>query len=152
MAHSPTERDPLIRKPSVQANVEIAQVRPRRLGPLEISASNRRGILAGIWLGNFLEALNLSLVPTMIPSISSEFQKFHQASWLGTAFLLATCTFTPLYGRLCNVMGRRGANQKAILFAAVGTIDCGLAPNMESLILARFIAGIGGGGVSTTST
>ncbi|KAJ6523477.1 major facilitator superfamily domain-containing protein [Mycena vulgaris] len=151
MAHSPTERDPLIRKPPVQANAEIAQVRPRRLGPLEISASNRRGILAGIWLGNFLGGIYLIRL-LVIPSISSEFQKFHQASWLGTAFLLATCTFTPLYGRLCNVMGRRGANQTAILFAAVGTIGCGLAPNMESLILARFIAGIGGGGVSTTST
>ncbi|KAJ6548100.1 MFS general substrate transporter [Mycena vulgaris] len=152
MAQPPTERDPLIKKPPVQANVDIPQVRPRRLGPLEISASNRRGILAGIWLATCLGSLNLTLVPTMIPSISSEFQKFHQASWLGTAYLLATCTFTPLYGRLCNVMGRRGANQTAILFAAVGTVGCGLARNMESLILARFIAGIGGGGIFTTST
>ncbi|KAJ7932806.1 vacuolar amino acid permease [Mycena leptocephala] len=149
----PTERDPLIRKPAIQANAEDAgpDVK-RRLGPLEISASNRRGILAGIWLASFMGALNSTLVPTMMPSISSEFQKFHQASWLGTAYLLATCTFTPLYGRLCNVMGRRGANHTAIVFTAIGTIGCGLSRNMESLILARFIAGIGGGGLFTTST
>jgi hypothetical protein len=51
----PTERDPLITKPAVQANAEGAgpDVK-RRLGPLEISASNRRGILAGIWLASFL--------------------------------------------------------------------------------------------------
>lgn len=53
--------------------------------------------------------------------------------------LLATCTFTPLYGRLCNVMGRRGANQTAMLFAGLGTIACGLSPNMNLLIAARFV-------------
>ncbi|KAF8209437.1 vacuolar amino acid permease [Mycena galopus ATCC 62051] len=144
----PTERDPLIKHSVVPAEPDVK----RRLGPLEISAANRRGILAGIWLATFLGSLNLTLVPTMMPAISSEFQKFHQASWLGTAYLLATCTFTPLYGRLCNVMGRRGANQTAIFFAAMGTLGCGLAPNMEFLIFARFIAGIGGGGIFTTST
>ncbi|KAJ7066838.1 vacuolar amino acid permease [Mycena belliarum] len=153
MASRPTERDPLIKRSPVQPNAEVDQADvKRRLGPLEISAANRRGILAGIFMATFLGSLNLSLVPTMMPSISSEFQKFNQASWLGTAYLLATCTFTPLYGRLCNVMGRRGANQTAITFAAIGTIGCGLSRNMESLILARFVAGIGGGGIFTTST
>ncbi|THU83961.1 MFS general substrate transporter [Dendrothele bispora CBS 962.96] len=85
----------------------------------------------------------------MLPSISSEFHKSHQASWLGTAYLLATCTFTPLYGRLSDVMGRRAAAQTAVFFAGFGTIACGLSSNMELLIASRFIAGIGGGGVST---
>ncbi|KAJ7672431.1 major facilitator superfamily domain-containing protein [Mycena polygramma] len=143
---APTECDPLL------SNGAPPPETKRRLGPLEISAPNRRGILVGIWLGTFLASLNQSLVPTMMPAISSEFQKFHQASWLGTAYLLATCTFTPLYGRLCTVMGRRGANNTAMLFCALGTIGCGLSGNMESLILARFIAGIGGGGLNTTST
>lgn len=67
-------------------------------------------------------------------------------------YLLATCTFTPLYGRLCNVMGRRGANQTAVLFAAIGTIACGLSGNMETLIAARFLGGLGGGGIMTTAT
>ncbi|KAJ7061516.1 MFS general substrate transporter [Mycena amicta] len=151
MAAVPTERDPLIRRPAVQTPV-VATDAKRRPGPLEISPSSRRRVLAGIWIGTFLGSLNLTLVPTMMPSISSEFQKFHQASWLGTAYLLATCTFTPLYGRLCNVMGRRAANQTAIFFAAAGTIGCGLSRNMESLIAARFLAGIGGGGLFTTST
>ena len=54
-------------------------------------------------------------------------------------YLLATCTFTPLYGRLSNVLGRRGANQTAVFFACLGTVACGLSTNMESLIAARFV-------------
>ncbi|KAK7022554.1 hypothetical protein R3P38DRAFT_2417604, partial [Favolaschia claudopus] len=149
-----TERDPLIRQPTVYTNADGAsrdepEIK-RRLGPLEISASNRRGILAGIWLGTWGEHdrssyryvfVNIDGLASfqVMPSISSEFQKFHLASWLGTAYLLARCTFTPLYGRLSNVMGRRGANSTAIAFAAIGTIMCGLSRNIESLIAARFV-------------
>ena len=55
------------------------------------------------------------------------------------SYLLATCTFMPLYGRLSDAMGRRAANQTAILLTALGTLACALAPNMELLILARFV-------------
>jgi MFS family permease len=94
----------------------------------------------------------------VVPSISSDFNESNQASWLGTSYvflesfesiflnypvtsryLLATCTFTPLYGRLCNVMGRRGANHSAVLFATVGILACGLSGNMKMLIISRFV-------------
>ncbi|KAI0806672.1 MFS general substrate transporter [Fomes fomentarius] len=145
-----SERDPLIPR---TASPEPADSKKfTKVGPLEISPSTRYGILAGIWVGTFLSSLNTTLVATLLPSISSDFNKAHQASWLGTAYLLATCTFTPLYGRLSNVLGRRGANQVAVVFAGLGTIACGLSSNMEMLIAARFLAGIGGGGLFTTAT
>ena len=54
-------------------------------------------------------------------------------------YLLATCSFTPLYGRLCNVLGRKRANQTALFFAGLGVLMCGLSTNMETLIVARFV-------------
>ncbi|KAI0028997.1 vacuolar amino acid permease [Vararia minispora EC-137] len=151
-----TERTPLLEGVKVGQMttdaVELACSKKARQGPREILRSTRYGILAGIWAATFLSSLNMTLVATLLPSISSEFQKSNQASWLGTAYLLATCTFTPLYGRLCNVMGRRGANQAAVLFAALGTLACGLSRDMNTLIIARFIGGLGGGGIFTTAT
>jgi MFS family permease len=32
-----------------------------------------------------------------------------KASWLGSAYLLGMAAFTPLWGRLTEVMGKRGA-------------------------------------------
>nr|GAT43737.1 vacuolar amino acid permease [Mycena chlorophos] len=150
-----SERQPLLVH---AAATDLATNRP---GPLEISDWERRAILCGIWLATFLGALNCSPTPSwravlnlpaVMPAISSDFQKFHQAGWLGTAYLLATCTFTPLYGRLCNVMGRRHASHTALLFAASGALACALSTNMEMLIAARFIAGMGGGGMFTTAS
>lgn len=148
-----TERDSLLRNSGSRGrgcSVQEYSV-PWRVGPLDISPRTRQRILFGIWLAQFLSALNLTLVPTMVPSISSDFNSSNQASWLGTSYLLATCTFTPLYGRLSNAMGRRGANQSAIIFAAIGIIGCGYSSSMKMLIVSRFISGIGGGGIFTTS-
>ncbi|KAF8801910.1 MFS general substrate transporter [Phlegmacium glaucopus] len=152
-----SEREPLIRGSSCSTLSEstITSLRtftspPTRpstsdpLGPLEISSGSRYGILAGIWLAQFLSVL--------LPAISSDFNKSNEASWVGTSYLLATCTFTPLYGRLSDVMGRSGANRSAVLFATIGIIACGLSNSMQMLIISRFISGMGGGGIFTTSS
>ncbi|KAF8842637.1 MFS general substrate transporter [Paxillus ammoniavirescens] len=154
-----TERDPLLsgvepilrtqRQVNDQSHSRASQV---PIGPLDISRSTRYAILAGLWSATFLSSLNTTLVATLLPSISSEFKKSNEASWLGTSYLLAACTFTPLYGRLCNVLGRRGANQTAVIAAALGTIACGFSRNMETLVVARFLSGMGGGGIMTTAT
>lgn len=68
--------------------------------------------------------------------------KAHRASkcsWLGTSYLLSTATFTPLYGRLADIMGRRGAALLACSLFTVGTAICGLAPSMMSLIIGRLV-------------
>ncbi|KAI0093946.1 major facilitator superfamily domain-containing protein [Irpex rosettiformis] len=156
---TPTERTALLHTAVTTAKA-CSETRHRHnefddralVGPLDLPRSTRYGILLGVWIANFLSALNTTLVATLLSSISSDFDKSHQASWLGTAYLLATCTFTPLYGRLCNVMGRRAANQTAVIFAALGTTACGLANSMEMLVAARFLTGIGGGGVFTTAS
>ncbi|KAL1746467.1 major facilitator superfamily domain-containing protein [Schizophyllum fasciatum] len=139
-----SERSSLLQK------VPVEDEHPRR-GPCELAGRDRMGILVGAWIATFL-SVRQALRHRLVPSISSEFHKSNQASWLGTSYLLATCTFMPLYGRLSDAMGRRAANQTAILLTALGTLACAVAPNMELLILARFIAGLGGGGIMTTTT
>ncbi|KAI6027188.1 vacuolar amino acid permease [Pisolithus marmoratus] len=142
-----TERDPLLPSASRNDHSFTSGSGPKlsaTVGPLDISRSTRYAILAGLWSATFLSVI--------IPSISSEFNKSNEASWLGTSYLLAVCTFTPLYGRLCDVMGRRGANQLAVFAACLGTVACGLSGNMEVLVAARFLSGMGGGGIMTTTT
>ncbi|KZT19182.1 MFS general substrate transporter [Neolentinus lepideus HHB14362 ss-1] len=116
----PTERDPLIK------NVQLQQSLPG--SPLEISRSTRYGILAEIWIAMFLSVHSVLLLSHL--------------SLAHAQYLLATCTFTPLYGHLCNVLGRRGANQMAVFLAGLGTLACGLSRNMEMLISRGLTTGI----------
>ncbi|CAE6457605.1 unnamed protein product [Rhizoctonia solani] len=109
-------------------------------------------ILGGLWSAVFLGALDTTIVATLVSPIGSYFEKSHQASYLGTSYLLSVCCFTPLYGRLSDIMGRKGAMLLALSLFGTGTLLCGMANSMEFLIFARAIAGMGGGGVMTVSS
>ncbi|KAG9126985.1 hypothetical protein FRC07_001149 [Ceratobasidium sp. 392] len=109
-------------------------------------------VLTGLWSAVFLGALDTTIVATLLSPIGSYFQKSHQASYLGTSYLLSICCFTPLYGRLSDILGRKGAMLLALSLFGIGTLLCGLARSMEFLIFARAIAGMGGGGVMTVSS
>jgi len=51
------------------------------------------------------KAVNISfktgtVVATLLSPIGSEFKASHQSSYIGTAYLLSVCCFTPLYGKI----------------------------------------------------
>lgn len=83
-------------------------------------------------------------VATLISDVSSSFKESNQAGLLGTSYLLSTATFTPLYGRLADIIGRRAALLIALTLFTSGTALCGLAPSMVTLLIGRLIAGMGG--------
>lgn len=93
----------------------------------------------------------MTITATLLSPIAASFSAAHHASWVGTSFLLANITFTPLFGRLSDILGRRTSNSLAISLFTAGTLACAVAPNMWSFILFRFLAGSGGGGLSVTS-
>ncbi|UZJ51579.1 hypothetical protein CBS101457_000899 [Exobasidium rhododendri] len=110
-------------------------------------------LCVAVWVPVFIASLDSTIVATLVASVSASFNKSEQASWLGTSYLLSVCCFTPIYGRLCDVMGRKYAMLLALTSFSIGTFLCGVAPSMNSLIAARALAGIGGGGLATcTST
>lgn len=109
-------------------------------------------MLAGLWAGVFLGAFDGTVVATLLTPIGSEFNASNQASYIGTSYLLSVCCFTPLYGRLADILGRKGAMLVALTLFGSGTILCGAARSMGALLAARAIAGMGGGGVMTVSS
>lgn len=51
---------------------------PKHLGPLEISASNRKAILIGIWFGMFLSVRNKygNMLPTNSTAFRADFEQY----------------------------------------------------------------------------
>jgi MFS family permease len=105
-----------------------------------------------LYLVSFLVSLDSTIIATLLTPISSSFNASNQASWLGTAYLLSLCCFTPIYGRLSDAMGRKGAYYVALGFFGLGTGICGVSRSMMGLIIGRGVAGIGGGGLQTINT
>ncbi|CCF53115.1 hypothetical protein NDA11_000027 [Ustilago hordei] len=109
-------------------------------------------IIASLWVVLFMAALDGTIVVTLISSISSSFKASEKSGWLSTSYLLSVCAFSSIYGRLSDIIGRKGALLVALSFFTIGTCLCAVAKSMNALLVARFVAGIGGGGLLTTSS
>ncbi|GAA5940426.1 hypothetical protein JCM3775_005088 [Rhodotorula graminis] len=142
-APSADERSPLLQPRAAADDLE---------DPTKLPKGKRNAILCAVWLGVFLGALDGTIVATLISDVSSSFKKSNQAGLLGTSYLLSTATFTPLYGRLADIIGRRAALLIAFTLFTSGTALCGLAPSMVTLLIGRLIAGMGGGGLMAVSS
>ncbi|WVQ78349.1 hypothetical protein IAT38_000434 [Cryptococcus sp. DSM 104549] len=116
-----------------------------------LSPGRFRLVCLSLWCASFLVAFDSTLVSTLLSDIGSAFNASTQVSWLGTAYLLSVCCFTPVYGRLSDLIGRRNAHLTGLALFTVGTLGCAISPSMYALIGARFLAGAGGGGVASVS-
>ncbi|CAO1620432.1 unnamed protein product [Parajaminaea phylloscopi] len=108
-------------------------------------------IILSLWVPVFIASLDSTIVATLVGSISSSFNASEQASWVGSSYLLSLCCFNPLLGRMSDVFGRRGTMLASLAFFTVGTLGCGMAKGLGPFLVARIIAGAGGGGLTTTS-
>ena len=106
-----------------------------------------RTIVAGIMLAMFLSALEQTIVAPALPAIGKSLGDVDNLSWVVTSYLLVATAATPLFGKLSDIYGRRALLLVAIGFFIAGSIACALAPNILTLIFARGLQGVGGGGL-----
>ncbi|EIM89147.1 MFS general substrate transporter [Stereum hirsutum FP-91666 SS1] len=116
--------------------------------PDQLSRSHFIILLTGLWTLTFIGSLDGTIVATLISLIGSSFEALQYSSWIGTSYLLSVCCFTPLYGRLCNIIGRRASAILAGGLFGIGTALCGFARSMKQLLIFRTLAGVGGGGMA----
>jgi Arabinose efflux permease len=111
--------------------------------------STQRTILitAGLMLSLFLASMESTVVSTGMPTIVSQLGGLESYSWVFTAFMLASTTTVPLYGKLSDLFGRRPVLAAAMAIFLGGSALCGLATTMPQLIAFRTIQGIGAGGL-----
>ena len=112
-----------------------------------LSKSEVRTILLSLMLTMFLTALDQTIVATALPTIGRQFNDVTNLSWVITAYLLASTAVAPVYGTLSDIYGRRAMIITSLSLFLIGSVLCAVAPNILTLILARALQGIGGGGI-----
>lgn len=102
---------------------------------------------AGLLLGMFLGALEATVVGTAMPTVVASLGGIDHYSWVFTAYLLTSTASVPLWGRLSDVHGRRTVYMAAVALFLSGSMLCGISQSMGQLVFARFVQGLGGGGL-----
>jgi EmrB/QacA subfamily drug resistance transporter len=91
-------------------------------------------------------ALLQSLVVPVLTTMQAQLHTSQgAATWILTAYLLSASIFTPILGRVGDMIGKERVLVATIAALAAGSVLAALAPNITIMIVARVIQGIAGG-------
>ncbi|GAB3977840.1 hypothetical protein GCM10029978_068840 [Actinoallomurus acanthiterrae] len=110
----------------------------------------RRTLVTFALLGcAFLAMLDGTVVGTALPRIVEQVGGGSWYVWLVTAYLLTSSVSVPVYGRFSDLYGRRTLLLGGLSIFLAGSLACGLAGSIETLIVSRAIQGVGAGALLT---
>jgi EmrB/QacA subfamily drug resistance transporter len=108
-------------------------------------------VYLGVMIAMFMAVLDMQIIVTALPTIAGELGNLHLFGWVGASFLLSTAAVAPFYGKLGDMYGRKNVLIVAIVLFLAGSLACGIAWSMETLIAARVLQGLGGGGLMVSA-
>lgn len=99
-------------------------------------------------LSAFIVILDTTIGNVALPHMAGAFSASRDESmWILTSYLVAAGIVMPAVDWLSKVFGRKNYFILSILLFTFSSILCGMAQNIEFMIFARILQGIGGGGL-----
>ncbi|MDQ0597340.1 EmrB/QacA subfamily drug resistance transporter [Streptomyces canus] len=90
-------------------------------------------------------AMLQSLIAPALPTVQHALHTSQStATWVMTAYLLSASVFTPILGRIGDLIGKKRTLVAVLLVVLAGCLLAALAPNIGMLIVARVVQGVGG--------
>lgn len=108
-------------------------------------------IVVALILTMFLVALDMTIVATAIPKVTSQFNSLEDIGWYGSAFFLTLASFQSTWGKAYKYFPLKIAYLISVFIFEVGSLICAVAQNSPTLIVGRAIAGAGGAGIASGS-
>jgi EmrB/QacA subfamily drug resistance transporter len=112
-----------------------------------MSSTNRPLTVTGVLLAISIAAMEATVVATAMPTVVQKLGGIEWYGWVISAYVLASAVTMPLYGKLADLYGRRRTLMIGLSIFLVGSLACGFAPSMGTLIAFRALQGIGAGGI-----
>lgn len=118
---------------------------PAPLAWLERQACYPWLIVGLVSTGAFLGQFDATVVQLALPSLAGYFdQPIHHVSWVTLAYLAAFVAFLPVFGRLCDMFGRKTLYIIGYLIFIGASALCGMVSEFWQLLAFRFLQGLGG--------
>ncbi len=95
--------------------------------------------------GVFIHALNIFILPPVLPTVVKEIGGISYYALASTMFILASIIGSAYVTKIFRSFGARNAYYVSIGLFIAGSVVCALSPNMPSLIGGRILQGFGGG-------
>lgn len=108
-------------------------------------------VFPSVMLPMFMAMSDQTIVASALPAIAGALGDVERISWIVVAYLLAATISAPVYGYLGDSFGRRRLMFVALAVFTLGAVLNALAPSVTLIAAARFLQGLGGGGLMSMS-
>lgn len=96
----------------------------------------------------FMYALDETISNVALPYMAGSFSCSHnEATWVITFYLIASGIIIPAVDFFCKLMGRKNFFMLSIIIFTLASFLCGISNSLISMVLARFLQGLGGGAI-----
>ena len=113
--------------------------------PVRFSSPAGRWVLLASILGSGLAGIDATVVNVALPAIGRDLEAdLAGLQWTITGYALSLASLILLGGALGDHYGRRRVFVIGVVWFAVASLGCAVAPSVEVLVAARFVQGIGG--------
>ena len=114
-------------------------------GNLEYSSTAGRGVITAAVLGSGMAMLDGTVVNVALKTIGKDLDAtLAELQWITNGYLLLLASLILLGGALGDRIGRRRVFVIGVVWFAVASVLCGVAPDPATLIAARVLQGVGG--------
>lgn len=112
---------------------------------LAYSSPRGRWVIAAAVLGSGIATLDSTVVGIALPSIGRSFHsQIGTLQWVVTGYSITLASFILLGGSLGDRAGRKKVFMIGVVWFAVASACCGVAPDAPALLVARALQGVGG--------
>lgn len=105
--------------------------------------------LLSIMICTVLVSMDMTIMMAALTSITNDFAAFNKLEWLTAAYMLPTASTGQFWGRISIGFGRKWSLVLGIIIFELGSLVCGLARSMDTLIGGRAVQGFGAAGILT---
>ncbi len=119
----------------------------RRVEAAEAVPPNRILIFIAALASVFITAIESTIVATAMPTTVAALGGFDLLGWVFTSYLLTQVVTIPIYGKLSDLYGRKPILLIGVGLFILGSILCGFAWSMLSLVIFRVLQGLGAGAI-----
>jgi len=137
----------------VSVTGEIAKVSEQDVPGHGSPKDRRKLIFAIVSIGLFMASVDQTIVATALPAIERELHAaINWSGWTISIYALGQVIAMPMAGKISDMYGRKKVFMISAAVFTLSSLCCGLAPNIELLLLARFIQALGGGAFMPSAT
>lgn len=126
---------------------------PPALADVEaLPARNHAALIVGAMMASLLQVLDSTIANVALPHMQANLGASPDTvTWVLTSYIIATAVAMPITGWLADRFGARNLFIASVAGFVLSSMACGLAQNLEEMVLFRALQGISGAFISPLS-